>query len=84
MQALFTLTVLCEKKLVVYTISQFSQNKYYARAKDANMESFTLLKCAEVWISDAASQLQAVQIGKKIDRLTFVHDRKLKIKVCLN
>ena len=69
MTYLFNLTVNYYNVPVQYRISQIGLNEYYAESTDKKIERFTLKKCSGVWISrGGAIQLQAAQIGEKIDK----------------
>ncbi len=69
MTYLFNLTAFYHNNPVQYRISQIGINEYYAESPNKEIERFTLKKCSGVWIPrGGAIQLQAAQIGEKIDK----------------
>ena len=70
MKYLFNLTANYYDNTVSYRISQIGHNEYFVESVNKNLEKFTLKKCSGVWISQGGVvQLQAAQIGEKIDKV---------------
>ena len=70
MKYLFSLSANYYNNTIQYRISQIGHNEYFAESPVIGIEKFTLKKCSGVWISHGGViQLQAAQIGEKIDKV---------------